>query len=62
MTSPEKMLSTRELAALFAVDKRTILRWAKAGYLPTPVRAGDKGNLRWYRSQFNGTKWKINQW
>ncbi|MEO2017433.1 MAG: helix-turn-helix domain-containing protein [Fuerstiella sp.] len=42
------LLSASDVAALLAVNKRTIWRWDSAGVLPAPVRIS--GTTRWKRA------------
>lgn len=43
---PEKLLTPREVADLFAVDPKTVTRWAKAGKLPTIRTMGGHRRFR----------------
>jgi len=46
MTSPlPKMLTTREVAELFRVDPRTVMRWAAAGVIPHRRKPSGRGLL-----------------
>lgn len=40
-----KLLKKRQVAKLFQISERTVLRLTKAGILPTPVRVGR--SVRW---------------
>ena len=44
-TTDKLLVSARELAALFGVDKCTIWTWHSGGKIPMPVKIG--GTTRW---------------
>ena len=46
---PEPLLTPREVAALFAVDSRTVARWANEGRLSTVRTLG--GHRRFYAEE-----------
>lgn len=53
MTKPfvEKLLTPREVAARFAVDPKTVTRWARSGLLPSITTPG--GHRRYRESVIN---------
>lgn len=43
---PEKLLTPRQVADIFAVDPKTVTRWAKAGKLPSIRTIGGHRRFR----------------
>jgi excisionase family DNA binding protein len=45
--SPDRLLTPAEVAELFAVDPKTVARWAKQGRLPCLKTLGGHRRYRW---------------
>lgn len=43
---PEKLLTPRQVADIFAVDPKTVTRWAKAGKIPSIRTVGGHRRFR----------------
>jgi predicted site-specific integrase-resolvase len=58
---PEPLLTSGEVADLFRVDPRTVVRWGREGKIPTGAVVMTPGGQRryreaWVRSALNGTE------
>ncbi|MGD9099512.1 MAG: helix-turn-helix domain-containing protein [Anaerolineae bacterium] len=45
--SQDRLLSSKEAAAIFGVNSRTITRWVHAGYFPEAYKSGPARNSRY---------------
>lgn len=46
MEKTQRLLSDRELAALFGVSRQSVWRWVRTGALPPPLTVGER-TRRW---------------